>query len=293
MAERSKSVHAFASQREAIFLHHPAHSFCSVLLQFHFLPFTLPQEEDATVWARYSSAQFDQGAGRHACNNPYNAQVDEDIVQEAINNGKTAVSRKKILDSISPSFAGIEDPEDMSAILARTHLIGLTDAAVYFRFANTDKGDVDFITWPNNEPRDLLTPEQKLVFQEYKKNPDGHTLPQRFHEDAVWSQELIRKLMRGEYVPRTITIRGRALFGGQASTTHQPPSLLPPAEMQAKVKQEELEHVFKQLKRKPCQIIDLDSPSPLKHSRRGDAVTAPQNLSFNVAWSANGRGRFS
>lgn len=198
-------------------------------------------------------------------------------MQEAINNGKTTVSHKNFLALISPSFAGVEDPEDMSAILARTHLIVLTDAAVYFRLANTDKGDVDFITWPINEPRDLLTPEQKLVFQEYKKNPDGHTLPQRFHEDAVWSQELIRKLLHGEYVPRTITIRGRALFGGQASTTHQHPSLLPPAEMQAKVKQEKLEHVFKELKRKPRQVIDLDSPSPAKHSRRGDAVNAPQN----------------
>ena len=99
----------------------------------------VPQEEDATVWARYSSAQFDQGAGRHACNNPYNAQADEDIVQEAINNGKATVSHKKFLELISPSFAGVEDPEDLSAILARAHLSVLTDAAVYFRLANTDR----------------------------------------------------------------------------------------------------------------------------------------------------------
>ena len=60
-------------------------------------------------------------------------------MQEAINNGKTTVSQKKFLDLISPSFAGVEDPEDMSAILARTHLSVLTDAAVYFRLANTDR----------------------------------------------------------------------------------------------------------------------------------------------------------
>lgn len=52
----------------------------------------------------------------------------------------------------------------------------------------------------------------------------------------------IHKLLHGEYAPRAIAIRGRALFGGQASATHQPPSLLPPAAMQAKVKQEQLEH---------------------------------------------------
>ena len=49
--------------------------------------------------------------------------------------------------------------------------------------------------------------------------------------------------------------------------------------MLAKVKKEQFEHVFEQLKRKPAQIIDLDSPSPLKHSRRGDAANAPQNPS--------------
>lgn len=34
------------------------------------------------------------------------------------------------------------------------------------------------------------------------------------------------------------------------------------------------------MKRKPRQVIHLDSPSPLKRSRRGDAVTAPQNPSM-------------
>lgn len=159
---------------------------------------TCSQEEDATVWARYSSAQFDQGAGRHACNNPYNTQVDESIMKVALKDGKTVVSHKDFLDLIGPSFAGVEDSEDMSAILARTHLIVLTDSAVYWCLARADKGDVDFITWPSNEPRDLLTHEQKLIFQDYKANPDGHCLLPRFHEDAVRSQELIRKLLRGE-----------------------------------------------------------------------------------------------
>ena len=71
---------------------------------------TFSQEEDATVWARHSSAQFDQGAGRHACDNPYNTEVDESIIKEALKNGKTMVSHKDFLDLISPSFAGVEDP---------------------------------------------------------------------------------------------------------------------------------------------------------------------------------------
>ena len=187
---------------------------------------TFSQEEDATVWARYSSAQFDQGAGRHACNNPYNTEVDESIIKEALKNGKTMVSHKDFLDLIGPSFAGVEDPEDMNAILARTHLIVLTETAVYWRLARTDKGDVDFIAWPANESRDLLAEDQKVIFEEYKRNPDGHCLPPRFHEDAVWSQELIGKLLRGEDIPRTITVRRQSLFGAEASTTYHPPSLL-------------------------------------------------------------------
>ena len=47
------------------------------------------KEEDATVWARYSSAQFDQGAGRHACNNPYNQNVDRELFEQMQKEHKT------------------------------------------------------------------------------------------------------------------------------------------------------------------------------------------------------------
>jgi len=47
------------------------------------------KEEDATVWARCSSAQFDQGAGRHACNNPYNQNVDRELFQQMQKEHKT------------------------------------------------------------------------------------------------------------------------------------------------------------------------------------------------------------
>ena len=230
------------------------------------------------MWARYSSAQFDQGAGRHACTNPYNAEVDESIIKEALKNGKTIISHKDFLDLIGPSFAGVEDPEDMNAILARTHLIVLTDAAVYWRLARADKGDVDFITWPANEPRDLLAEDQKVIFQEYKRNPDGHCLPPRFHEDAIWSQELIGKLLRGEDIPRTITVRQQSLFGAEASTTYHPPSLLPSTEMKAKVEQEKSAQFFKALKRLPRTFIDWSSPSPVKRPR--PSCTGPPNPSF-------------
>jgi len=40
---------------------------------------TLGKEEDATVWARYSTAYFEQAAGRQACNNPYNQDLDNEF----------------------------------------------------------------------------------------------------------------------------------------------------------------------------------------------------------------------
>ena len=84
------------------------------------------KEEDATVWVRYSSAQFDQGAGRRACNNPYNHVLDCELFQKMETAGKTHTGHKDFLDLISPSM----ESEDMSAILAHTHIIVLIDNGV-------------------------------------------------------------------------------------------------------------------------------------------------------------------
>ena len=97
------------------------------------------------MWARYSSAQFDQGAGRHACNNPYNDVVEEQLFQEMQKKGASSISHKDFLDIIAPSFTAVEDKEDMAAILARTHVILLTENGVYHRVSNTQKVDVPFI----------------------------------------------------------------------------------------------------------------------------------------------------
>ena len=83
------------------------------------------------LWARYSSAQFDQGAGRHACNNPYNVALEDDILENAPKAGKiNCIAHNDFLDLIAPSFGGVEDTEDSAAILARTHLIVLTEKGI-------------------------------------------------------------------------------------------------------------------------------------------------------------------
>ena len=99
----------------------------------------------------------------------------------------------------------------------------------------------------------------------------------------MWSQELLLKVLSGEDVPQTITIRGMSLFGSGSSERHEVPRLLPPAEMQTRVKQEQVNQVFRNLKRQPIDtVINLDSPSPVKRhlsaSSRTRVIPNPDSL---------------
>ena len=153
------------------------------------------------MWARYSSAQFDQGSGRHACNNPYDRSTDDEVFATMHKGNFWKIPYDKFLQLIQPSFSAVEDPEDMDAIMARTHLIVITDHGLYFRVANTSKDPVGFIRWEENAPKDLLSSTQTSVFKQYKMNPDKHQLPPSYHEDCLWSQEVLRRLLHGESVP--------------------------------------------------------------------------------------------
>ena len=170
------------------------------------------------MWARYPSAQFDQGSGRHACNNPYDRSTDDEVFATLHKGNFWKIPYDKFLQLIQPSFSAVEDPEDMDAIMVRTHLIVITDHGLYFRVANTSKDPVEFIRWEENAPKDLLSSTQTSVFKQYKMNPDKHQLPPSCHEDCLWSQEVLRRLLHGESVPSSYTIRiPRGLFGDAAS----------------------------------------------------------------------------
>ena len=158
----------------------------------------------------------------------------------------------------------MEDAEDIAAILARTHLIVLTGKGVYWRLAGTATDDVPFNSCVN-QSKDLLVDAQKPIVKAYKKDPDAHRLPSNFHENFVWSHELLRNLLSGEEIPRTITIRGGSLFGAGPVERQEVPHLLPQAEMRSRVKQEQVTQVFRNLKR----------PSPLKRPRSAVFATEP------------------
>lgn len=312
------------------------------------------QEEDATVSARDSSAQF------------WEARLQQSIqCQVGIRNlGERIESRifyKDFLDLIAPSSGGVEDAEDMAAILARTHVIVLADKGVYWRLAGTDTDDVPFMSWPENQslsparcklffgseasmavnwhhwhscrhrpflpsvqqPRrnrvmrpysrsllwlvilcfavsnlcltasrcldalappqgyaqladfgwqlddgghsvspgqhkskDLVVDVQKRIFKAYKKDPDARSLPSNFYEDSVCSQELLRKLLSGEEIPRrSLFADVLCLVAALLKERRKVPHFLPDAEMRSRVKQEQVTQVFRNLKRQPIRIV--------------------------------------
>ena len=193
--------------------------------------------------------------------------------------GCCTIQHKDFLDLIAPSFTGVEDAEDMAAILARTHVIVLTDNGVYYRVASTEKGNVNFIAWPNQQMKDILAPAYKPIFKAYKADPEAHVLPEGYHADSIWSQELLRKLLRGEPVPRTITVRQRGLFDENVHEMQEAPRLLPASEVALQVKREKINHVWKNLKRCPVTtVIELDSPSPAKRVRPSSPASALPSL---------------
>ncbi|CAE7776876.1 unnamed protein product [Symbiodinium sp. CCMP2592] len=155
------------------------------------------QKMDASFLKAYSSAHFEQGAGRHACNNPYDRSVDEEAFASMKTTKCWHISHENFIKLITPSFSAVDEAEDLDAILARTHFIVLTDSGVYHRVAATAKDYVSFIPW-DNEPKDLLVQSQHEIFKAYKLNPHAHELPPSYHEDSVWSQELLRRLLNGE-----------------------------------------------------------------------------------------------
>ena len=89
-----------------------------------------------------------------------------------------------------------------------THIIVITEIGIYRRLASYRKNDVKLISWQQDEPKDLLAPGQKPIFQAYKDDPQRHSPSESFQQDMIWSLEVLHRLFQGETLPRTVTIRG-------------------------------------------------------------------------------------
>ena len=114
------------------------------------------------------------------------------------------IQHKDFLDLIAPSFTGVEDAEDMAAILARMHVIVLTENGVYYRVASTEKGNVDFIAWQNPQMKDILAPEYKPIFKAYKADPEAHVLPEGYHADLSGPKSCFANFFEGNQLPEPL-----------------------------------------------------------------------------------------
>ena len=141
------------------------------------------------------------------------------------------VTAKDLMDLIQPSFATIDSKDGMGAIFARTHMILLTDHRVYWRGSSTkNKQLVNFIEQPEFESCDLLAEDQQRIFQAYEADPANHRLGAKYHEDMVWSVEVLGRLTHCRKTRSTHQCisshdRRRGIFGGVS-----PPQVAPSIE---------------------------------------------------------------
>lgn len=232
--------------------------------------FVNPSEEDATMWARWGSAQFDRGASRQVCSNPYCKVTEEKAVEEARDN---TISHARFMELVMPSFAAVKEPADFEAILARSHILVLTDKHIFYRHAEPRHVHVPFIQWPNLNQKDLLSEETRPDWLEYKRNPGSQTYPARYHEDAIWSQEYLKRVIRGEPIPIVATVRISNLFSSQAGIVQMAPPLMPSSEMQVKIKKEKVIAFHRKLSRFHATTIDLDASPDAKKPRQEISAT--------------------
>ena len=213
-----------------------------------------PSEDDALVWARWGGSFFEKNQFRQSVSNPYDATAEPQKEDERM------ISHAGFVSMIAPTFHKDFSPEDVVSFLKRTHIVLFSEKWVYYRRAGTDPVGVPRIPYPGGE-KDLLTPESKEAYGMYRK---GRPFERpAYTEDMTWAVEFLRKVDRGEVIPRAHTITGRTLFSSAPSTRFWFPPLMPSAELAVKVKRERA-FAFARKFSKSSTVIDLDSPSPKK-----------------------------
>ena len=140
--------------------------------------------------------------------------MEGDILENASKAGKiNCILHKDFLDLIAPSFGGVEDMRIWRPFLpVHTWLCWLRKVCTGAWLAQEKKMFLSLCGLRMSRRtswllRSLLSSKLTRRIQRLT-----HCLS-NFHEDCVWSQELLRKVLSGEDVPRTITIRGMSLLG--------------------------------------------------------------------------------
>ena len=168
--------------------------------------FLNPKEEDALLWARWGGCGFEQGSCRQAVANPYDRDAERAALDAATLNKYDLDHFKKI---VAPSLEEVKSEEDFNAVLARSHVVVVTDLGVHWRVASADLEDgAEFMPWPNPRAPDLFASEVRDT-----SSPAVRPLPSDYADKMEWSIGYMRSLVEGRDVPTVATVRIASMFG--------------------------------------------------------------------------------
>ncbi|CAK0837766.1 unnamed protein product [Prorocentrum cordatum] len=168
--------------------------------------FLNPKEEDALLWARWGGCAFEQGSRRQAVANPYDRDAEKAALDAATLNKYGLDLLKRI---IAPSLEDVRTEDDFNVILARAHVIAVTDLGVHWRVASANLQDgAEFMPWPNPRSPDLFVSEVRDT-----TSPAIRPLPSDYAEKMAWSIGYMSNVVAGLDVPTIATVHVAPIFG--------------------------------------------------------------------------------
>ena len=222
--------------------------------------FLYPAEPDATLWARYGGSHFEHHSCRQGVSQQFDKKFEADL---SARDNRDRVTDEDFMKIVRPSFTEEADEEDMDAFKRRFHMVMCSPTHVYFRHATRAKVYVPRFKWDDVLQPDLFLPHVRTLYEKVKNGM--FEVPAGRHEGIVWSQQFLKLAMRGEPMPRAVTISDRA---AGTEVAHHPP-LMDCEEAKVRVKEE----VWKLAKRSHKVVIDL-SPSPQKNKQTRSSASA-------------------
>ena len=154
-------------------------------------PFLYPAELDALLFARWGGSGFDQFSTRQAVSQQFDAKA------AAKHANKQYITDEEFMTIIAPSLPRDADDEDIRAFKRRFHMIVITEDGIFHRSATKKSVRVERIHWTPGEDKDIFMPHVQELYSK-AKNGLLKEVPPNYAEDLAWSQQYLKKAMKGE-----------------------------------------------------------------------------------------------
>ncbi|CAK0845275.1 unnamed protein product [Prorocentrum cordatum] len=174
--------------------------------------FLNPREEDAAIWARWGSSEFDTGASRQVRNDAYEELFEAELVSKLKESAPKDMGSDDFMRPIRPSLPRAEEDGDLLAAGSRTKCAAVMDKRVYFRRAREEQRRVPWWTYTNPAKPDLLCQKCKEAFGKHRKCPTKPARPASFEDDAKWSMDHLKHLLQHKDAPLVPTVTGAGIF---------------------------------------------------------------------------------